>query len=208
MIKYMTQFFGCLLLVTLVNYQAFSQAPKVPVYEVHELVFRGKDYKAQDVPAVEVEFTTTWRHESGSPTYTIHGFYDGNGKGGVAGDVFKVRFCPTRPGKWTLEETVSNDKKLNGQHKGYAINGTPSSHKGFWQADEQSAGQRWYRRSDGSHAYIVGDTLYSFLSEHLKGKPTGSYHCRRCAQNCAAFQEAAFCRYGRHFSAPQRKTVS
>ena len=164
---------GTLLLLKGVFVLGYSQSVEVPVYEVHELTFQGSDYQATDAPAADVDFSTVWRHESGSPTYTVYGFYDGDGRGNIVGNVFKVRFCPTKSGRWTLEETRSSDAKLQGQHQGYTVNATSSSHAGFWQVDPRSAGQRWYQRSDGSHEYFVGNTLYSFLSEHLKGKPTG-----------------------------------
>jgi len=192
------------LMVIAANF-AFAQTATVPMYQVHEITFQGETYQPQDAPAAEVDFTTTWRHESGSPSYTIHGFYDGDGKGGMSGNVFKVRFCPTRPGKWTLEQTTSSDGKLNGQHQGYTINCTESSHKGFWKVDEQSPGKRWYQRSDGSHAYIVGNTLYSFLSEHLKGEPTGGNIADDVRKSSQYFRKLRFAVTGDIFPHPTEK---
>ncbi len=187
------------------NNLTYGQTAETSVYAVHELVFQGETYKASDAPAAEVDFTTTWRHESGSPTYTVHGFYDGDGKGGMAGNVFKVRFCPTQSGTWTLEETASNDAKLKDQHQGYTVNATASSHPGFWHVDEQSAGQRWYQRSDGSHAYVIGNTLYSFLSEHLKGEPTGGNIADDVRKSAQYFRKLRFAVTGDIFPHPTEK---
>ncbi len=73
--------------------------PAVPLYGVHELVFAGPVRGPADNPTRDVELVTQWRHESGRPVYTIQGFWDGDGKGGASGPVFKVRFCPTQEGQ-------------------------------------------------------------------------------------------------------------
>ncbi len=192
--------FACLHLA-----QAQPQPASVPQYQVHELTFEGDNYKPQDSPVADVVLTTTWRHESGWPSYTIYGYYDGDGKGGLSGNVFKVRFCPTEPGSWTLEKTESNAKKLHGQHEGFTINCTQSAHKGFWEVDKEHAGSRWYKRSDGSHSYIVGNTLYSFLSEYYKGEPTGGSISRDVEENARYFNKIRFSITGDIFPTPEQK---
>ncbi len=147
-------------------------AVKVPRYHVHEIRFSGPGYGPQDNPVREVELVTEWRHESGAPRFRIQGFWDGDGKGGSHGNVFKVRFCPTKTGLWTLVKTESNRAALMHQQEGFQIRCIDSSYPGFWLADP-AAGRRWYQRSDGSHPYIIGDTLYSFLSERKNDGPTG-----------------------------------
>jgi hypothetical protein len=52
-----------------------NTAVEVPLYAVHEVTFSGPDYAPGDKPAVEVDLATQWRHESGRPTYKIHGFW-------------------------------------------------------------------------------------------------------------------------------------
>jgi hypothetical protein len=50
-----------------------------------------------------------------------------------------------------------------------------SGHPGFWIVDTEQTGGRWYRRSDGSHPYIFGNTMYTFLSEYDdKGRSGGN----------------------------------
>ena len=72
---------------------------KVPLYDVHEITLLGPEYGRGDSPTRQVDLVTKWRHESGQPSYQIYGFWDSNGKGGQSGNVFKVRFCPTKLGK-------------------------------------------------------------------------------------------------------------
>ena len=135
------------------------------MYAVTEIPFAGPTCGPADIPARDVELAVRFRHESGSPAYAIHGFWDGDGKGGATGNVFKVRFCPTAAGRWFMEEVRSNDRSLAGQHQGKFVTVVPSGLKGFWTVDTASPGGRWYQRSNGSHAYIFGNTHYSFLSE-------------------------------------------
>ena len=163
-----------LLMTFLLAIEAFGNlAQEVPLYAVHELSFSGPKYGPSDNPTVEVELIVQWRHESGHPSYNNYGFWDSDGKGGPSGNVFKVRFCPTKVGKWILVKTESNRRELNGQQQGYSITCLSSSHNGFWEVDPKAAHGHWYKRSDGSHPYIVGNTMYSFLSEYNATGPTG-----------------------------------
>src|SRR5690606_31023381 len=93
---------------------AWAASPAIParVHEVVELEFAGPEFGPADKPAVDVELTADFTHESGQQ-YRIHGFWDGDGKGGSRGGVFKVRFCPTLPGTWTLARVSSNSEQLN-----------------------------------------------------------------------------------------------
>ena len=139
------------------------------VYSVLELTFTGPTQSPTDAPARDIDFWVKFQHESGAPTYQIHGFWDGDGAGGTTGNVFKVRFTPTQEGTWTLTEVFSNRSELNQEKQGDFVTAAASALQGFWFPDLQSAGGRWFVRSDGSHPYIVGNTHYDFLS-----RPNGS----------------------------------
>lgn len=165
--------------------------PQVPRYGVHELVFEGPLCAAADAPALDVELVTQWRHETGL-TYTIHGFWDGDGKGGPAGNAFKVRFCPTAVGAWTLVKTSSNRTELDGQNEGHRIVCTASEHLGFWLVDAEQAAGRWYKRSDGSHPHIFGNTMYTFLSERNDTGPSGGNIADDIRRNAEYFKKVRF----------------
>lgn len=155
-------------LVPAMGLSAQVQVASGPVYGVTEISFTGPSFGPTDAPARDVEFWVRFQHESGTPVHQVHGFWDG-------GEVFRVRFTPTKAGRWTLVEVHSNRPDLRGQREGSHVVAAPSALPGFWEVDPDSPGRRWYRRSDGSHPYIVGNTLYSFLSEtYLDGKPNGS----------------------------------
>lgn len=180
--------------------------PRGGVYSVIELSFRGPRQTAKDTPARDVELRVRFQHESGAPTYTVQGFWDGDGTGGASGDVFKVRFCPTKPGRWRLVEVASNKPELARQRQGEVINAEGSNNRGFWIADPESAGGRWYKRSDGARQYIIGNTEYSFLSGYKDGnQPSGVDIAADVAANARYFKKLRFTFHGDRYTNPQEK---
>ncbi len=132
---------------------------RIPLYGVFELKFKGPFQTAADRPAKDIEFFTQWEHEDKQECYKIYGFWDGDGRGGNKGDVFKVRFSPTRVGRWHLVNTHSNIPLLNHQSEKTVVNCIPSKHPGFW-----IPSGRWFKRSNGTFKYFHGNTHYDFLS--------------------------------------------
>ncbi|HXG12999.1 MAG TPA: DUF5060 domain-containing protein [Gemmataceae bacterium] len=183
-----------------------AEAGRGAVFAVVELTFRGPRQGPGDAPARDVDFWVRFRHESGAPEYKVHGFWDGDGQGGAAGDVFKVRFCPTKPGRWELAEVHSNAKELAGQKQSNHVTAVASKHPGFWLPDPESPGQRWYRRSDGSHPYIFGNTHYSFLSGYRDGgRPSDNDIAADVAANARFFKKLRFGLHGDYYVHPQEK---
>jgi hypothetical protein len=183
-----------------------AEIAKAAVYSVVEVTFDGPRQGPKDVPARDIDFRALFRHESGSPEYRIHGFWDGDGKGGTSGGVFKIRFCPTKPGRWELVEVYSNKPKLNGQKQGNYVTAVASGYPGFWIVDPGSPGRRWYMRSDGSHQYIFGNTHYSFLSGYKKdGRPSGNDIASDIAGNAKYFKKLRFSLYGDRYPNPAEK---
>ncbi len=173
------------------------EAGRAGVYSVAELSFQGPVQSPTNSPARDIEFWARFRHGSGGVEYKIHGFWDGDGKGGASGPVFKIRFCPTRPGRWNLVETYSSSPLLKGQKQGDHVTATLSSHRGFWEVDAESTGRRWYKRSDGSHSYIFGNTHYSFLSEtYQNGTSSGSDIASDIRSNARYFKKLRFSAIG------------
>ncbi len=181
----------CLLLAALgAPIPSESPAVKAPTYSVVDLALQGPPFSAIDNPVRDVELWAAFRHESGSPTHRIHGFWDG-------GASFRIRFTPTRAGRWTIVDVHSNRRELRGQLQGNEVVAEPAALHGFWMPDEQSPGRRWYRRSDGSHQYIVGNTLYSFLSEtYLDGRPNGGDIATDVRRTAEYFRKVRFSAIG------------
>ena len=186
--------------------RAAEEIGRGQVYEVVELNFVGPEQGPTDTPSRDIEFHVRILHDSSDTEHIIHGFWDGDGKGGTCGDVFKIRFTPTRTGRWTLIEVHSSAGKLNGQHEGDYVTAIASQHPGFWMVDEQSAQGRWYRRSDGSHPYIIGNTHYSFLSGYQAGnRPSGNDIAKDVAHNAEYFKKLRFGLQGDRYPHPTDK---
>lgn len=159
----------------------------VPRYGVREVTFQGPEQGPTDTPARDVQLAVTFRHESGTPTVRVAGFWDGDGQGGTQGHIFKVRFCPTAVGRWTIAKTESNRDELREQREGDTLVCIASEHPGFWIADGP-----WYRRSDGSHPYIVGNTHYTLLSRQTNDGPAGSSAVQDIRENARYFSKLRF----------------
>jgi len=196
-----------LLWVVLPGGQAFGdEIARGGLYSVVEIAFEGPMQGPKDAPARDIDFWVRLRHESGSPEYKIHGFWDGDGNAGTSGNVFKVRFCPTKTGRWDIVEVYSNAKELNRQKQGHHVSAVASAHPGFWIVDPQSPGSRWYMRSNGSHQYIFGNTHYSFLSGYyIDNKSSGNDIAADIAGNAEYFKKLRFSLYGDRYPNPDEK---
>lgn len=160
-------------------------------FSVIELDFTGPVQGPTDAPSLDIDFWADFAHESGE-TLRIHGFWDGDGAGGVEGNVFRIRFCPSLPGTWTITDVFSNTPELNDLREGETFEVEESGGPGFWLVDEESH-CRWFKRSDGSYPYIIGNTHYDFL-----GAPNGKEASRESiefdiSQNATYFNKLRFC---------------
>src|SRR5688572_6712882 len=91
------------------------------VFAVIELAFRGPAAAVTDSPARDVDLWVRFRHDGGSE-HKVYGFWDG-------GAAYRVRFTPTRPGRWNLAEVYSNRRELAGQKQGNWITARASKHR-------------------------------------------------------------------------------
>ena len=176
-----------------------AEVPAVPRYHVLELSLTGPAQGPSDTPARDVALAVTFRHESGRKV-RVEGFWDGDGRGGVRGNVFTVRFGPTRVGRWRIARTESNHPRLKGLREGDEFLCTPSKHPGRWIPDG-----RWYRRSDGSHPYIVGNTHYTFLSGRTDRGPAETDPVADIRANAKYFKKLRFSLGGGRYVHPTAK---
>jgi len=63
--------------------------------------------------------------------YRAPGFYDGDGRGGSDGDVWKVRFSADETGQWTFT-TTSDNGQLDGKTGRLVVTDAPAGAEGFW----------------------------------------------------------------------------
>ena len=106
--------------------------------------------------------------------FQVPGFYDGDGKGGMNGNVWKVRFSSNKTGQWSFTST-SNNSLLNG-YKGTFSVSTPSGNaKGFakWGRLEYVGGH-YLKFADGPYWLKGGaDEPEDFLGDEVLGDWNG-----------------------------------
>ena len=81
----------------------------------------------------------------------VDGFYDGNGSGGQAGNLWKLRLAPDAVGPWNWS-TGSNDPALEGQAGAFEC--VASGDPGPIVADGRA-----FRHAGGGHVYLLGNFL-------------------------------------------------
>jgi hypothetical protein len=129
------------------------------------MVLRGPASKGRGEPnpfalAVDGVFTSP-----DGRTFHVPGFYDGDGAGGLDGDVWRVRFSADQLGEWTFQ-AVSKDRRLAGHRGRFTVTAAPPGAKGFyrWGRLEAVAGARYLKFRDGPYWLKAGcDDPENFL---------------------------------------------
>ena len=96
-----------------------------------ELSFHGADSRGcADPNPFAVQLNVTFTSPS-AMQHIVPGFYDGDGKGGLDGDVWKVRFSTDELGQWTYR-TTSSHKQLADKAGRFEVSNVAIDAKGFW----------------------------------------------------------------------------
>ena len=103
---------------------ASQEQDTFPKWSQVELEFNGPELLGMGDPnpfniLVDVDFTGP-----SSQVYTIPAFFDGDGVGGMDGNVWKARFSPDETGNWTYL-TTSEEEILNSLSGGFQVNDIP-----------------------------------------------------------------------------------
>ncbi|MBW7997434.1 MAG: DUF5060 domain-containing protein [Candidatus Glassbacteria bacterium] len=126
-------------------------------WAIFELSFNASGWSN---PFLEVELHGVFTAPSGTE-HRVEGFYDGDGAGGVTGDVFKLRFAPGETGAWRWR-TESNRDALDGQAGEFTV--TPSANRGPLRYDPRRP--RWLHWADGTVFFESGaDDPECFLAD-------------------------------------------
>jgi hypothetical protein len=102
-----------------------------PKWAPIEIAFTGPQSQGRGEPnpfavSIDVVFTGP----SGTK-YRVPGFYDGDGRGGLDGNVWKVRFSADRTGRWKYVSR-SDDRRLDGQSGEFVVTEPPESAPEFY----------------------------------------------------------------------------
>jgi len=83
---------------------AAAQVPATAeLYGVHEIVVtRPMSSWAPRNPFRDFTLNATYQHIPSGKIVNFWGFYDGNGAGGMQGDIWRIRFMPDLVGTWTV----------------------------------------------------------------------------------------------------------
>lgn len=108
-------------------------------------------------PFTDVELTARITSPSGK-TYTVDGFFDGDGAGGQSGDVFKIRVFLDEAGTWSWT-TTSNAAGLHGQSGALQCSGTLSGVFGQGPVEADPARPRTFRYRTGKPVYLIAKYL-------------------------------------------------
>lgn len=91
-------------------------------------------------------------------TYAVDGFFDGDGQGGEAGDVWKLRVFADEPGTWTWQ-TASSDPSLAGRSGSFVSSGTLAGPWGGGPLEVDPGNPRSFRYRVGGPVFLVGKFL-------------------------------------------------
>jgi hypothetical protein len=137
-----------------------------------EFVFAGPAAVGLDEPnpfAISLDVVFTGPNEK---SYRVPGFYDGDGHGGLNGNVWKVRFSADQSGPWRFK-TRSGNSELNGQAGQFTVTEVNDGARGFWKwgrleyKGTPENGIRYLKLRDGPYWLKAGcDDPENFLGSY------------------------------------------
>lgn len=129
-----------------------------------------------DTTEIVLHSTAVWDGAQGSPnpftdvvltaqvtsptgkSYTLDGFFDGDGQGGPVGDVFKIRVFADEPGTWNWT-TTSATAGLGGQAGSFQVSGTLGGFFSRGPIEAHPQRPRAFRTRDGGPIYLLAKYL-------------------------------------------------
>jgi hypothetical protein len=137
-----------------------------------EITFTGPDSTGrgeQNPFAIRLDVSFT---SSSGKQYSVPGFYDGDGKGGLDGNVWKVRFSADELGQWNFI-TSSDDRMLDGKTGQFTVTPSMEDAPGYWKLGRlESVGTsqnkvRYLKFRDGPYWLKAGcDDPENFLGKY------------------------------------------
>ncbi|MBC8869416.1 MAG: DUF5060 domain-containing protein [Planctomycetes bacterium] len=163
--------FGILVLTVAIT-SAAEELDRFAKWSKIEFAFAGPESRGRAEPnpfAIRLDVTFT---SPGGTRYQVPGFYDGDGRGGLDGNVWKVRFSADEVGVWTFR-TRSNNARLDGKTGRYSVTAVSRSAKGFWRLGRleytgtRENGIRYLKFRDGPYWLKAGcDDPENFLGKY------------------------------------------
>lgn len=139
----------------------FSIGHAVVRFDTAEIVLRAdRTFNgATGTPNPFTDVTLTAQVTSpGGRTFTVDGFFDGDGLSGQSGNVFKVRIYADELGTWSWR-TTSNNAGLNAKSGTFSCSGTLAGAFGKGPIVENPAKPRTFMYQYGEPVYVIGKFL-------------------------------------------------
>jgi uncharacterized protein DUF5060/collagenase-like protein with putative collagen-binding domain/uncharacterized protein DUF4038 len=127
---------------------------EVPLWGMFETTIANPRSYAN--PFVDTELLATFTSPSGK-TFEFFGFFDGDGRGGQLGDLWKLRFMCTERGVWSWSATFIDE--VPGSSGSFHC--VDSSLPGPLRVD--AANPRWLKHADGNHFFPRWYYLHTLL---------------------------------------------
>jgi hypothetical protein len=108
-----------------------------------------------DHPFREVQLSAEFVHTDSGLKLTVPGYFDGDGAGGQTGPIWKIRFLPTKPGRWTWRTTATPSETGLGGHTG-ALTATPPSAGNHGPIVRSGPPYLHLSHADGHPAFLIG----------------------------------------------------
>jgi hypothetical protein len=131
-------------------------------FDTADVVLRSSqafDSRSGTNPFTSVTLSAKVTSPSGK-VYTARGFFDGDGAGGPAGDVFRIRLYADEHGTW-MWTTTSNRTELHGKSGSFLCSGTLPGVFGDGPIVVDPARPRAFKYRNGRPVYLVGKFLDS-----------------------------------------------
>ncbi|HEX7180267.1 MAG TPA: DUF5060 domain-containing protein [Thermoanaerobaculia bacterium] len=150
-----------LLLVSALAISTPGASASVARFETTDIILQAdRSYDGrQGVPNPFTDVTLTAQVTSPSGRrHTVTGFFDGDGQGGSAGRIFKLRLTPDETGTWTWT-TTSNQVSLHGKSGSFRCDGSLSGVFSAGPVEVNPERPRSFRYRDGQPVYLIGKFL-------------------------------------------------
>jgi hypothetical protein len=132
-------------------------AADVPLWGRFETVLVNSN--TYENPFTDVALSATFTRPDGT-TVDFFGFYDGDGSGGQAGNIWKLRFMPDQLGTWSYTSSFSDGTPgASGTFACTAAGANP----GPLRPDPDNP--RWFRFADGTRRHLRGYYYLDFWSD-------------------------------------------
>ncbi len=173
-------FMGGLILLGIVLHHAAALAARSPEpsfgrWSKIELSFEGPRSIGRGEPnPFAVSFDVVFTGPDGK-SVKVPGFYDGDGKGGLDGNIWKVRFAADRNGSWTYR-TESSHASLNRRSGRFQVTDPSPNAPAFYRLGRlEYVGERYLKFREGGYWIKAG----ADEPENILGKAFGDWEAKK-----------------------------